>query len=165
MSNRNSEQRLRDALNALPRDVMPGRDLWPGIANALLVPERAPSPPWYRQAALAASVLLVLTLSLYFAPRQTVQQMPNSTLEQVLSTLRDEHALNKQMLLVRYENREPYYLGWQDQLLQLEQAEARIYEAIREDPENMAWLKILRQVQRQQLELIDKVFDPSAGTI
>ena len=32
----NSEQRLQDALNALPREVMPQRDLWPGIAHALI---------------------------------------------------------------------------------------------------------------------------------
>lgn len=165
MSNRNSEERLQDALNALPREVMPQRDLWAGIAHALMMPERAPTPPWYHQVALAASVLLVLALSLYFAPGQTAQQVPNSELEQALSALRDEHMLNKQTLLVRYEDREPYYAGWQDQLLQLEQAEAKIYETIREDPENLAWLKLLRQVQRQQLELIDKVFDPSAGTI
>jgi hypothetical protein len=161
----NSEQRLQDALNALPREVMPRRDLWPGIAHALLMPERAPAPPWYKHVALAASIMLVLALSLYFAPRETAQQMPNSELEQVLSALRDEHALNKQMLLVRYEDREPYYAGWQDQLLLLEQAEAFIYDAIREDPSNLKMLEILRINQRQQLNLIDKVFDPSAGTI
>jgi hypothetical protein len=165
MNNRNAEMRLQDALNALPREALPQRDLWPGIAYALLEPEPAPAPPWYRQAALAASVLLVLVLGLYYSPGQTAQQVPNSNLEQTLSALRDEHALNKQMLLVRYEDRQPYYSGWQDQLLQLEQAEAKIYETIREDPENLAWLKLLRQVQRQQLELIDNVFDPSAGTI
>ncbi len=161
----NSEQRLQDALNALPREVMPQRDLWPGIAHALLIPERAPTPPWYNHVALAASVMLVVALSLYFSPQETAQQMPNSELEQVLGALRDEHALNKQSLLVRYENREPYYAGWQDQLLQLEQAEALIFDAIREDPANLKMLEILRRNQRQQLNLIDKVFDPSAGTI
>lgn len=165
MKSRDLEQGLQDALNALPREVLPERDLWPGIAHALLAPEHAPRPPWYHQAALAASVLLVVALTLYFSPQQTAQQVPNSDLEQALSALRDEHALNKQMLLVRYEDREPYYPDWQAQLLQLEQAETRIFETIREDPENLAWLKILRQVQRQQLDLIDKVFDPSAGTI
>jgi hypothetical protein len=163
--NVNSEQRLQDALNALPREVMPQRDLWPGIAHALMMPERAPSPPWYNHVALAASIMLVLALSLYFSPRETAQLMPNSELEQVLGALRDEHSLNKQMLLVRYEDREPYYAGWQEQLQQLEQAEARIYDAIREDPANLKLLEILRRNQRQQLNLIDKVFDPSAGTI
>jgi hypothetical protein len=165
MNTRNSEQRLQDALNALPREVLPQRDLWPGIAHALLTPERAPTPPWYHQAALAASIVLVMALSLYFVPQQTAQQMPNSELEQILSAVRDEHALNKQMLLVRYEDREPYYAGWQEQLQQLEGAEARLYEAIRQDPENLQWLEALRRNQRQQLNLIEKVFDPSAGTI
>lgn len=161
----NSEQRLQDALIALPREVMPQRDLWPGIAHALMMPEPAPTPPWYNHVALAASIMLVMALSLYFAPRETAQQMPNSELEQVLGALRDEHALNKQMLLVRYEDREPYYSGWQEQLMQLEQAEARIYDAIRDDPANLKMLEMLRRNQRQQLNLIDKVFDPSAGTI
>lgn len=165
MSNRNAQQRLQDALDTLPREVTPQRDLWPGIAHALLMPERAPAPPWYRHAALAASVLLVLALSLYFGPRQTVQQIPNSALEQVLSALRDEHTLNKQMLLVRYEDREPYYAGWQEQLQQLEQSETQIFDAIRDDPGNLKLLEILRRNQRKQLDLIDKVFDPGAGTI
>ena len=82
-----------------------------------------------------------------------------------MSALRDEHALNKQMLLVRYEDREPYYAGWQDQLQQLEQSETQIFDAIRDDPGNLKLLEILRRNQRKQLDLIDKVFDPGAGTI
>lgn len=164
MSNRNSEQRLQDALDALPREVLPRRDLWPGIEHALLVPERKPMA-WQRQGALAASVLLVMALSLYYGEHQTVQQVPNSVIEQALTQLRDEHALNKQMLLVRYEDREPYFADWQETLAQLEQVEAVIFEAIREDPENLELIEILRQNQRKQLDLIDKVFDPRAGTI
>jgi hypothetical protein len=165
MNNRNSEQRLQDALDALSREVLPQRDLWPGIAHALLVTEPAPMV-WQRQTALAASVLLVLALSLYFGVQQAEQQpLPNSGMERLITTLQNEHELNKQMLLVRYEDREPTYPGWEQQLLQLEQAEAAIFEALRDDPENLELIEILRGVQDKQLDLIDKVFDPRAGTI
>lgn len=164
MSIRNSQRRLHDALEALPREVLPQRDLWPGIEHALLLPGRKPTT-WYRHAALAASVLLVLALSLYFGREQSARQLPNSFVEQFLSTLQDEHELNKRMLLVRYEDQQPYYPDWEQQLLELEQAEAVIFEALRDDPQNLELIEILRSVQQKQLNLIDKVFEPGAGTI
>lgn len=162
MNKRNAEQRLQDALDTLPREILPQRDLWPGIAHALQIPERAPLP-WQRQAALAASVLLVLTLSLYFG--QSTQPLPNSVAEEFFSTLQREHELNKQMLLVGYRNQQPLFANWEQQLLQLEQAEAAIFEALRDDPQNRELIEILRQVQDKQLNVIDKAFDPRTGSI
>lgn len=164
MNNRNAERRLQDALEALPREVLPRRDLWPGIEHALLMNERR-APAWHRHGALAASVLLVVALSLYFGTLQSERQLPNSVVEQFLATLQDEHELNKQMLLVRYEDQEPYYQDWKQQLLELEQAEAVIFEALRDDPQNPELIEILRSVQQKQLKLIDKAFDPRVGTI
>ncbi|MGV3590461.1 MAG: hypothetical protein ACO1PZ_02155 [Gammaproteobacteria bacterium] len=164
MTDRKAERRLQDALDALPRELLPQRDLWPGIEHALLLPERRPVA-WYRHAALAASLLLVLASSLYFGMQQSAQRLPNSVVEQFLATLQDEHDMNMQMLLIRYEDQQPYYEGWERQLQQLEQAEAAILEALRDDPLNLEMIEILRGVQQKQLNLIDKVFDPGAGTI
>ena len=150
-----AERRLQGALDALPREVLPQRDLWPGIEHALLLPERRPVA-WYRHGALA---------SLYFGMQQSAQRLPNSVVEQFLATLQDEHDLNMQMLLIRYEDQQPYYEGWERQLQQLEQAEAAILEALRDDPQNLEMIEILRSVQQKQLNLIDKVFEPGAGTI
>lgn len=162
MSNRNAETRLQDAIDALPREVLPQRDLWPGIAHALLMPERAPVP-WYRPVALAASLLLMLALCLNFGASE--QTLPNSVVEQFFSTLQREHELNKQTLLVGFRNQQPVYADWEQQLLQLEQAEAAIFEALRDDPENLELIEILRQVQGKQLDVIDKAFDPRLGSI
>ncbi len=164
MSNRNAEQRLLDALEALPRDVLPQRDLWPGIAHGLLMPEPRPVP-WYRHAALAASVLLVLSLSLYFGTQRPVQPLPNSVVEEFLSSLKDEHELNKQTMLVQYQDQEAYYPDWEKDLEDMEHAEAVIFDALRDDPENLQLIKMLRQVQGNQLDLIDAVFDPRVGSI
>jgi hypothetical protein len=164
MSNRNAEQRLLDALNVLPREVLPQRDLWPGIAHGLLMPEPRPVA-WYRHAALAASVVLVLTLSLYYGTLQPLQPLPNSRVEALLSSLKDEHQLNKQTMLVQYQGQEAYSPDWESDLQEMEQAEAVIFEALRNDPENLQLIKMLRQVQENQLDLIDAVFDPRVGTI
>ena len=164
MTNHNAERRLQDALDALPREVRPQRDLWPGIEHALLLPQR-PEVAWYRHGALAASLLLVLASSLYFGTQQSAQRMPNSVVEEFLATLQDEHELNKQTLLIRYEDQQPYYPDWERQLLELEQAEAAIFDALRDDPQNLEMIEILRGVQQKQLNLIDKVFEPGAGTI
>ncbi len=164
MSNRNAEQRLLDALEALPREVLPQRDLWPGIAHGLMMPEREPVA-WYRHAALAASVVLVLSLSLYFGTQQPLQALPNSVVEEFLSSLKNEHAINKQTMLVQYQDQEAYYPDWEKDLEDMEQAEAVIFEALRDDPENLQLIRMLRQVQDNQLDLIDAVFDPRVGSI
>jgi hypothetical protein len=162
MTKRNPEQLLQEALHKLPRDIQPARDLWPGIAHALQAP--APSP-WYRQAALAASILLVLSLSLYYGALQPVQPLPNSLIEEFLGTLQSEHELSKQSLLVRYQDEEAYYPDWEQQLQQLEQAEGVIFQALRDDPDNLELVKILRQVQDKQMKLIEAVFDPRLRSI
>lgn len=164
MSNRNAQRRLQDALDALPRDVLPQRDLWPGIANALLQPERAPAS-WPRHMALAASVVALLATSLYFGVRQPRQPLQNSVIEEFVSTLRSEHELNKEMLLASFAGQQPVYPEWQQTMQELEHAEAKLFEELRDDPENFELLEILRGIQARQLNLIDKVFDPGADTI
>ena len=111
------------------------------------------------------AVLLVTALSLYYSAMQPEPALSNSELERLLLSLRVEHELNKRMLLVQYKDQEPYYAGWEQQLMDMEEAEAAIFEALRDDPENLEMIEILRQVQEKQLNLIDKVFDPGAGTI
>jgi hypothetical protein len=162
MTKRNPEQRLQDAVNKLQRDVLPQRDLWPGIAHALQTP--APRT-WHRHAALAASVVLLLSLSLYFGSTQPTQRLPNSVIEEFLASLQDAHEVSKQTLLVQYEGREAYYPDWELQMDQLEEAEEAILQALHDDPENIELIEILRDVQDKQLNLIDKVFDPRRGSI
>ena len=47
----------------------------------------------------------------------------------------------------------------------MEQAEHVIYKALNEEPDNLELLKILRQIQQKQLNLIETVFAPRAGSI
>jgi hypothetical protein len=57
--------RIDAALQALPRDVAPGRDLWPGIESRLGLRSSRPSATWLWQA--AAAVVLVAVSSLVTA--------------------------------------------------------------------------------------------------
>jgi len=162
MDNKTFEQRLNDELNNLEQEISPARDLWPGIDHAIKSNTIAVPKPL----AIAASVLLVVSLAfsagLYInssAPAET------SAINNLISSLQNEHRRNKQALLVEYENQTALAPDWEGQMGQLEQAEQAIYEALREDPENLELLKILRQVQTKQIELIESVYAPLFTTI
>lgn len=168
MHNGNPHDKLEQALRSLPREALPARDLWPGIEHAIGVSADPARPPYryhVRQLALAASVLLLLALSLYYGGRQPAPALTNPVVLEFLDTLRSEHRTSVQNLLARYQEQQPYYPDWTEQMQQLEQAEQVIYQALRDEPANLELVKILRQVQNQQLQLIDAVFDPRAGAI
>jgi hypothetical protein len=162
MTDSNAARKLAEALRKHPRDLQPERDLWPGIAHAIEAPAH---PHWQRPAALAASVVLLFGLSLYFGARQPEPALFNPQLDAFLDALRNEHRTGKEALLVQYQGQQPSYADWEVQMQQLEQAEQAVYRALQEDPANMELLKILRQVQTRQIKLIDAVFEPRLTTI
>jgi hypothetical protein len=90
MDDRNSD-RLDRALAALPRDVEPAVDLWPGIAGSLLPRESASRrvlPAWAWQA--AAAVVLVVGSSLLTATlvrRETLRSVEAREQAQVADAL------------------------------------------------------------------------------
>jgi hypothetical protein len=61
---------------------------------------------------------------------------------------------------VQYRDQPAAYAEWRTQMRELESAEDAIYRALRQDPDNVELLSILRQVQAKQLKLIDAVFSP-----
>lgn len=153
------DKRIHAALAACPREFPPARDLWPGIEHALHRQQRKRLQPRY---ALAASFVLLAGLMVWVLQWPPQTQAP---MRDMLSELRAEHASNKQSLLVNYENRDPFFEDWQEQMQQLEETEAIIYQALRENPSNLQLLPLLRQVQRKQLELIDAVHAPPLTSI
>jgi hypothetical protein len=155
-------RRLQDLIDELPQELHPARDLWPGIAHDLLTTPANQSPRAY---ALAASVLLVLGLSLYFGLNQPLATPFDPALDNYISSLRKPHTLSKQTLLVEFEHDQVVYPGWRAQLHELEQAEDSIYDALRREPTNRELLKILRDVQSKQLKLIDAAFKPQTNSI
>src|SRR5688572_27354146 len=111
--------KLQDAIRNMPRELTPARDLWPGIAHAINTPARV---DWQRTTALAASIMLIFGMSLYFSSRQSDTQL-NSRLEEYIGVLQYEHQQNKQALLVQYKDQQAVYPEWNEQMKELEQAE------------------------------------------
>ena len=66
----------------------------------------------------------------------------------------------KQALLVQYQEKPALTDDWQSQLDDLEQAETAIKQALKNEPQNSTLLRMLAQVYRQQLELINRVHQP-----
>jgi len=157
-----NNKKLQEAIDRLPREQLPARDLWPGIAHAINTPART---DWHRHAALAASIVLVFGISLYFSMQQGPSLLPDSRLDEYIGMLQYEHQQNKQALLVQYQDQQPFYPDWEVQMKDLEQAEQVIFEALRDDPENLELLKILRQVQAKEIELLDAAFAPRLNSI
>ncbi len=66
---------------------------------------------------------------------------------------------------MQYQNQPALTDNWQQQLTELEDAERAIKQALENEPENPALLKMLAQVYQQQLDLINKVHAPKWQTI
>ncbi|MES2603303.1 MAG: hypothetical protein V4603_00090 [Pseudomonadota bacterium] len=154
--------KLQTLINALPRELAPARDLWPGIDHAI---NASSAVMGYRPYALAASVLLVLGLSVFYGVRQPLPSITDPGIEAYISDLQVEHQRSKEAILVEFRDQQPWYPEWEDQLHQLETAENAIYDALRNDPDNRELLSILRDVQNKQLKLIDAVFAPQRNSI
>jgi hypothetical protein len=159
----NPRQHLANAIARMPRDIRPGRDLWPGIAQAVQRPPRRSL--FGGQMALAASVLLVVFGSIYFGMRQPLQNGQQYYFNDFLSSLEANHLRSKQALLQQYQDEPAVYPEWREQMAQLESAEQVIFRALREDPDNTELLSILQRVQSKQLGLIDAAFLPRLSSL
>jgi hypothetical protein len=162
MNDNDFDNLLNEELQNLQRDIAPSRDLWPGIDHAINSSNTYAVP---KPLAIAASILLVVSLAfsagLYL--NRPLDNRRDATA--LIALLQSDHERNKQALLVEYENQTALAPDWEGQMEQLEQAEEAIYEALREDPDNIELLKILRQVQTKQIELIESVYAPLFTTI
>lgn len=163
MNDRQLDQQLKTEIDKLARDIEPARDLWPGIDHAINNHTYAIPKP----VAIAAGIVLVVSLAisggLYMNRPQSVSDARN--VADFIALLQSDHEKNKQALLVEYAGQTALAPDWEAQMVQLEQAEQAIYEALKEDPENLEMLKILRQVQTKQIELIESVYAPLFTTI
>lgn len=171
MNDRQLDQYLNEETGKLARDIPPGRDLWPGIDHA--INDNTITVP--RRVAVAAAIVLAVCVTVSGglilnrpAPPDQAQSREQATAQGIadfIAMLQSEHEKNKQALLVEYQGQTALAPDWEAQMRQLEQAEQAIYEALTEDPENLELLKILRQVQTKQIELIESVYAPLFTTI
>jgi hypothetical protein len=157
-----NSSRLDELVQQLPRNVVPQRDLWAGIAHAITAP---PGRNHSHHVAFAASILLVLGASLYFGQRQPVFDATSAITPAYLSEMQQNHRENVQNLMIEYSEQQAWYPDWEQQLQELQQAENAIYNALHDNPDNRELLALLRGVQEKQLKLIDAVYRPQLNPI
>ena len=158
MSKPDFETFLAESINNSETQIAPQKDLWQGIEKAISNPatKECESSMWPKLAGIAAcSVAALLSVQLVF----------NSSAQNTSVAMSDFFAEQKQTLLVQYQNQPALTDNWQQQLTELEDAERAIKQALENEPENPALLKMLAQVYQQQLDLINKVHAPKWQTI
>ncbi|WP_088332303.1 hypothetical protein [Lacimicrobium sp. SS2-24] len=154
MPEHNFDNTLEQQLRQLPKERQPQRDLWPGIEHALNA-EIAPANG-RKVSALVASVLAVGMLGW-----MSLSYIPASNPSQPLATvLSEQHQQQKAYLLATYADQPALTDNWQAQLKELDDAALVIKQALEQDPQNMALLKMLKQVHQQQIDLIERVHTP-----
>ena len=152
-------QLLQQKIDALPRELEPERDLWPGIDLAL--EERARNVNrQYRRTAIAASIAVFGLVGLLFLNSLTGQQGRRVDMDRLISSMSGQHEDYKQLLLTRYQQQPALTDNWQEQLQELDDAAAVIKSALKEDPGDGELIKLLQQVYQQQINLIQSVHQP-----
>lgn len=158
MSKVEFEQELHRQLQQLDKHKQPQRDLWPGIEVALVEQSERPCAQdeqrWPKPMLLAASVLLVGVLSWFSLQGRSDQHLSGADL---VAQLSQQHQLQKQALLVKFQDQPALTKNWSTQLAELDDAASAIKAALEHDPDNMALLKMLQSVHQQQIDLIERV--------
>lgn len=138
---------------AEPREIAPERDLWPGIERAIHRSEFNPKPMGYGPSLTGVAACFLAGLVAW----KVVIKQPREDAMVLMSQFFEQQ---KQTLLVKYDAQTALVTDWQTQLQELEEAEQAIKLALKNDAENAALLKMLAQVYQQQLDLINKVYQP-----
>ncbi|GAB5379581.1 MAG: hypothetical protein Alis3KO_29770 [Aliiglaciecola sp.] len=163
MNKKDFEADLRTQIDSLDKSKQPERDLWAGIEIALAdeaspneisqQTQRSDKPKIY---AIAASVAFVGALT-WFGMQQSDPQIGGDELIAALST---QHQAQKDALLVKFQDQPALTENWQKQLEELDEAATAIKAALKQDPNNLALLKMLQSVHQQQIDLIERVHSP-----
>jgi hypothetical protein len=156
------EQDLQQQLSAMNREKQPERDLWAGIELALVAsPESLSHNRKYTKAYAFAAVSLIGLVSLMSF--DLVEKPLNGN--DLVASLSAQHQQQKQALLVHFAGQPALTNNWQEQVAELDKAELAIKAALKNEPNNMALLKLLQNVYQQQISLIERVHSPKWSQI
>jgi hypothetical protein len=157
------EHDLQQKLSALKLEKQPERDLWAGIELALVNnPDKINNDRKRNKVyALVAAVALIGLVSLMSF--KWVETPLNGN--DLIASLSAQHQQQKQALLVQFKDQPALTNNWQEQVAELDKAELAIKAALKNEPNNMALLKLLQNVYQQQISLIERVHSPKWSQI
>jgi hypothetical protein len=156
MKDNQFEQLLQQKLDALPGEMQPQRDLWPGIDLALENQAQSTNKP-VRWMGIAASIAVLGLVGLLSLSSLTSPNVKQSDLSQLISSMSEQHERQKQFLLASYEQQPALTDNWQQQLRELDNAATVIKSTLEKDPSDANLIKMLQQVYQQQIKLIQSV--------
>ncbi|MDA8621335.1 hypothetical protein N9L48_01700 [Psychrosphaera sp.] len=158
MNHSDNDQILERAINDLPKELEPCRDLWAGIEQAVAKTEQEHKrPPVYSNWKSIAAAFLPFAFLMGFyinGTNQTTGSMP--WLEPVTASFE----LQKTQLLKRVSDQPQITNNWQQSLKELEQAEQSLKQALKSQPGDPALMKMLTHVYQRQLDIIARSHQP-----
>jgi len=158
MSNKDFDNFLKHSLDSMPEEIQPKKDLWQGIDRAIDFNAKPKANNHFTKLSVIAACFAAALLSINFL--SNTQVSPQGSEINNVASISQLFETEKQALLVQYQAKPALTDDWQSQLDDLEQAEAAIKQALKNEPQNSTLLRMLAQVYRQQLELINRVHQP-----
>ena len=155
--------KLKQAIQTLPNEIKPSRDLWAGIEQAVAkTPQdsvsqenKSSNVAVYSKIAAAALPLALVAGLMFQKGSQSTDEMP--WLEPVVAS----YELQKRQLLRQVSHQQPLTPDYQATMQDLEQAEQALKTALQNQPGDPALMKMLNAVYQQQLDLIANSHQPS----
>ncbi|GLP95161.1 hypothetical protein [Paraferrimonas sedimenticola] len=161
MSQQNND--LHSAIDQMPEQLQPNKDLWPAIERAIDTPAQAPVAanhgPW-KGIAIAASLALVSVVS--FLGGQQFSNSGNDTTQSLalLTLLQQQHqqALAVQgrgqfsSTLTSAQTQDPLYAGIEE----VRQGAKTVLAQLQQDPNNLELLQLWLWLQQRELELVNQ---------
>jgi hypothetical protein len=147
----------------LQRDKSPDSDLWQGVEftivsslqnKTLSTQARKGHGRWY--SALAASVCFCALMASVLLTHNS-----NGQGQALIAQLSTAHHAQKQAMLASFQDTPATTMNWQEQLKDLDEAEAAIKLALEQAPNNPALINMLKHVYQQQLTIIERVHAPA----
>ncbi|WP_440875027.1 hypothetical protein [Thalassotalea sp. PLHSN55] len=158
-----AEQALAQKIAQLPDEINPDRDLWLGIERAIEQQSHAPvvdekkgplAVVWATAASFAAVMLIGYLVNL--SPTTGVSS------GELVALMQQNFEQQKVTLLVSLGQPKINELpsAMQEQLKQLKSARLAIKQALANDENNVDLINLLDWTQKQELELIEKLYTP-----
>lgn len=162
-----SEKKLQEEIAQLPNEMMPERDLWPGIERAIQAnnetKSKTSSKTVITPVAWAASIVAAVLLTWV----NVTPQGENINEPSLLNVMQTDFEQQKQLLLVSFGKPDTTKLSpeMQSELAKLASARKTIEKALLDDPENGDLLNLLRWTQQQELDFIEQLYRPQWQSI
>lgn len=158
-----TDQALNEEIGQLPNEMTPDRELWSGIERAIQHKPQSKNKPKVVPLAWAASVIAAVLVSwMSFSPQQSTPGVLDT-----VALLQNSFESQKQTMLVSFGQPKLAELPpeMQEQLKQLASARQSIENALKNDPNNMELINLLRWTQNQELNLLEQLYTPKWQTI